>query len=431
MSPGTTGVLFRLLSPKSHRPSRPLEQSNFFNEIVRWIVYGIATEKKVVAEAFSDGRVTRSTMPNIKTEYKRLLKSGDIKPDAAQKAAVEALVVLEKKIRQAQSVWRGLFGLRPRVCGLYLWGPPGRGKSMMMDLFYNNVHRITKRRVHFHAFMAEVHHNIRLWRESDAKTRKINFGTHKGDDPILPTARLIASQSKLLCFDELQVTDIADAVILGRLFEALFAQKVILVATSNRAPDELYKNGINRDLFEPFIDMIKQRTVVVEVAGPKDFRLDRLRGAKTYFCPLTSQEAVAAFNGLWADMTHLMTERDAVLVVNERKLHLPRTAGPMLRTSFADLCGQNNGAADYLAIAERFTTVFIENVPVLSPANRNEAKRFVTLIDALYEAGAHTVLLAEAEPRDLYPSGDGAFEFERTVSRLEDMRSEAYLNRTS
>lgn len=370
-------------------------------------------------------------MTNIRTEYKRLLKSGEITADAAQKAAVEALVVLERRIRQTGSWWRWLFGLRPKVCGLYLWGPPGRGKSMMMDLFYNNVKKISKRRVHFHAFMAEVHHNIRLWREGDAKTRKINFGTHKGDDPIGPTAKLIASQSRLLCFDELQVTDIADAVILGRLFEALFAQKVILVATSNRAPDDLYKNGINRDLFVPFIDMIKQRTHVVEVAGPRDFRLDRLRGAKTWFCPTTSPEAVAAFNVLWADMKHLMTEMEAVLVVNERKVRFARAAGPMLRATFSELCGQNNGAADYLAIAERFTTIFIENVPVLSPANRNEARRFVTLIDALYEAGAHTVVLAEAEPKDLYPVGDGAFEFERTVSRLEDMRSEDYLNRTS
>ncbi len=370
-------------------------------------------------------------MSHIKTAYKRLVKSGDIRADAAQKAAIETLSRLERRIRQSRAFWRMLLGIRPRVFGLYLWGPPGRGKSMMMDLFYNNVHKIPKRRVHFHAFMSEVHHHIRLWRESDAKTRKINFGTHKGDDPIAPTAKLIASQSQLLCFDELQVTDIADAVILGRLFEALFAHKVILVATSNRAPQDLYKNGINRDLFVPFIHMIEQRTEVVEVAGPKDFRMDRLRGATTYFFPSTSPQSRADFDDLWRDMTRLNTEMEAILTVNERKLRLARSAGPLLRATFAELCAANNGPADYLAIAERYTTVFIEDVPILSPANRNEARRFVGLIDALYEAHIRTVVLAAAEPSALYPAGDGAFEFERTVSRLEEMRSEDYINRVS
>ncbi|ESQ84709.1 hypothetical protein AEAC466_06550 [Asticcacaulis sp. AC466] len=374
------------------------------------------------------------SMPNIRSEYKRLLKSGEIKPDAAQKSAIEALVVLERRIRQSRATWRRLLGIQPRVCGLYLWGPPGRGKSMMMDLFYNNIKKITRRRVHFHAFMAEVHHNIRLWRESDARTRRINFGSPGfarkwGDDPIAPVAKLIADQTQLLCFDELQVTDIADATILSRLFEALFARKVILVATSNRPPDDLYKDGLNREHILPFIAMIKARTQVVEVAGPRDFRMDRLRGAKTWFCPSSDPEAVAGFNVLWSDMKHLMTEMECVLTVNERKIRFARAAGPMLRATFAELCGAANGPADYLAVADRFTTVFVEHVPVLSPANRNEARRFVTLIDALYEAGVRTVILADAEPAQLYPAGDGAFEFERTVSRLEEMRSEDYVNR--
>jgi len=366
----------------------------------------------------------------IRSEYKSLIKSGELTTDAAQAAAIQELFKLERRIRMSRSFWRMLLGLRPRVYGMYLWGPPGRGKSMMMDLFFKHVQIKAKRRIHFHAFMAEVHHLIKLWREGDAKTRRINFGTHRsgkngGDDPITPVARVIAKDAQLLCFDELQVTDIADAMILGRLFEALFARKVVLVATSNRPPDDLYKNGLNRDLFAPFIEMIKTRCEVVEVDGPKDFRLDRLRGHQTWFGPANR----ADFEALWSGMTHGMHEREAVLTVNERKLHLPRTCGPMLRTSFAEMCAANNGPADYLAIAERFTTVFIADVPLLTPEKRNEARRFVGLIDALYEAKAHTVVLAEAEPADLYPKGDGAFEFERTVSRLEEMRSEDYLER--
>ncbi|MDI7776060.1 cell division protein ZapE [Asticcacaulis sp. EMRT-3] len=363
----------------------------------------------------------------IRSAYKQMITSGELTPDPAQKAAIQALFRLERQIRMSRSWWRALLGLRPRVYGMYLWGPPGRGKSMMMDLFFHNAHIASKRRVHFHAFMAEVHHAIGLWRESDAAARKRHFGTHRGDDPIAPVARLIASQSQLLCFDELQVTDIADAMILGRLFEALFARKVVLVATSNRPPDDLYKDGLNRDLFKPFIDMIKTRCHVVEVDGPRDFRLDRLRDQQTWFSPASDAQARAGFDALWASMTRGMSEREAVLTVNERKLTFATTSGPMLRADFQHLCAANNGAADYLAIAERFTTVFIENVPALSADNRNEARRFVTLIDALYEARTRTVILAEREPEQLYPTGDGAFEFERTVSRLEEMRSEDYL----
>ena len=367
----------------------------------------------------------------IRSEYKRLIKSGGLTPDAAQKAAVEALFLLERQIRHSRSWWRALLGIRPRVHGMYLWGPPGRGKSMMMDLFYRNAHVESKRRVHFHAFMSEVHHLIRKWRESDARQRKAIFGTHRGDDPIGPAARVLARRSQLLCFDEFQITDIADATILSRLVEALFEHRVVLVMTSNRAPDELYKNGLNREYVLPFIAMIKERCQVIEVAGPRDFRMDRLRGARTYFFPSTAPEAVAGFDALWADMTRLNDEREAALTVNARKLTFRRAAGPLLRATFAELCGDNNGAADYIAIAERFTTIFVEAVPVMSPANRNEAWRFTKLIDEIYEASAKVVILAAAEPSQLYPAGDGAFEFARTASRLEEMRSEAYLSRTS
>jgi cell division protein ZapE len=366
---------------------------------------------------------------SIKSRYKSLLKSGHLSPDPAQAEAVGTLIKLAHEVKAAQSPWAFLFG-RPKRQGLYLWGPPGRGKSMLMDLFYDQIDVPSKRRVHFHAFMAEVHALVSKWRDSSPKARKAYFGAHKGDDPITPVAKHIASQSKLLCFDELQVTDIADAMILGRLFEALFAQKVTLVATSNRAPDELYKDGLNRDQFVPFIWQIKTLLAVHEIKGPRDFRLDRLKGAKVYFAPLSDPAEVSGFDSLWRAMVGEAREAEAHFSVNERPLRFKRTYGPLLRSSFHELCAEFNGAADYLALSERFTTVFIEGVPELGPEKRNEAKRFVTLIDTLYEAGTKVVILAEGKPASLYPLGDGAFEFERTVSRLEEMRSATYLEKT-
>ncbi|UDF03735.1 cell division protein ZapE [Asticcacaulis sp. AND118] len=367
-------------------------------------------------------------MPSaVKSAYKQLVKSGQIAADPGQAEAVEVLCKLERTLHDSAGFWQGLFG-GPHCYGLYLWGQPGRGKSMLMDLFYERIAFEPKRRIHFHAFMAKVHELVQVWRQGDVKERQSVFGTARGDDPVAPVARLIAKESKLLCFDELQVTDIADAMILGRLFEALFAQKVNIVITSNRAPEALYKNGLNRDLFLPFIDMIRDKMTVHEVRGPKDFRLDRLRGARVYFTP-DHAPAEAAYDALWRDMVGPGKTVPITLSVNERKLTFARTCGPLLRASFAELCARNNGAADYLAIAERFTTVFIDHIPQLGPEKRNEAKRFVTLIDALYEANTKVVALAAAEPAALYPAGDGAFEFERTVSRLEEMRSETYLEK--
>jgi cell division protein ZapE len=274
--------------------------------------------------------------------------------------------------------------------------------------------------------MAEVHGLIDQWRKGDAAERRRVFGQNRGDDPIAPVAALIASQARLLCFDELQVTDIADAMILGRLFEALFEEGVTLVATSNRPPEDLYQGGLNRQLFEPFIALIGERLQIVAVRGPNDYRLDRLRGAEVYVSPLDEAHR-QAFDGLWTSLLDGQAETGAAVEVLGRKLQFPRAAGGLLRAGFEELCATALGPQDYLAVAGRFHTVFLEAVPQLGPDRRNEARRLVTLIDALYEARAKLVVLAAAEPDDLYPKGDGAFEFERTASRLQEMRSAAWL----
>lgn len=357
----------------------------------------------------------------IRSAYDRRLKEGRIRPDPAQGPALDALARLEKDLGR-----RGLFGGVPEVRGLYLWGPPGRGKSMMMDLFFACAPEKRKVRAHFHAFMARVHDLVRQWREGDRKARQRVFGQSKGDDPIGPVAALIASEARLLCFDELQVTDIADAMILGRLFEALFALKVVLAVTSNRAPDDLYRDGINRSLFLPFIDQIRARCAVVEVAGAHDWRIDRLAAAPAWH---TGARGRAAFDALWNDLKGDEPEEPTVLAVLGREVVVRRTVGGMARAAFAELCGAALGPQDYLAVADRFHTLFLEDVPVLDAARHIEARRLVTLIDTLYEAGTRLAALAEAAPEALYVGGVGAFEFERTASRLNEMTSQAWLAR--
>jgi cell division protein ZapE len=368
-------------------------------------------------------------MPSaLQAAYDARLTRGELRPDPAQAEGLRALVRLEQELAEAAPAvgLAALFRKPQSLRGVYLVGPVGRGKSMLMDLFFDTAPTESKRRTHFHVFMGEVHRLIGAWRSGDAAARKARFGQHKGDDPIPPVADVVAGAARLLCFDEFQVTDIADAMILGRLFEALFARGVTLVATSNRAPDDLYKDGINRQLFLPFIDLLKARLEVVTVAGGHDYRLDRLRAAGAWFSP-DDPDNQRSFGRLWRDMLGAEEESGATLEVLGRHITLPRASGGLVRAGFASLCSVALGPNDYVALAARFHTVFLEDVPKLTSNRREEARRFVILIDALYEAKTRLVVLAEAEPAQLYPAGDGAFEFERTASRLQEMRSADWL----
>ena len=364
----------------------------------------------------------------LQAAYDQRIAQGEIEADAAQASALQGLIRLEADLAEAPpSGLKGLFrkpGAQPT--GVYLVGPVGRGKSMLMDLFFETAPVAKKRRIHFHVFMGEVHRLIAAWRKGDAAARKARFGQHKGDDPIVPVAEAVAGEARLLCFDEFQVTDIADAMILGRLFEALFARGVTLVATSNRRPDELYRNGINRQLFTPFIDLLQSRVEVVEIAGPHDYRLDRLRAAGAWFSP-DDPDNTRSFDALWRQMLGRDGETGETVEVLGRRITFPHAAGGLLRASFASLCAVALGPNDYLAIADQFHTVFLDGLPKLTPDKREAARRFVILIDALYEARTRLIVLAEADPTKLYPEGDGAFEFERTASRLQEMRSAGWL----
>ncbi|HEY2709655.1 MAG TPA: cell division protein ZapE [Caulobacteraceae bacterium] len=360
----------------------------------------------------------------FRAAYDQRLADGVMLADPAQARAVSALERLEIDLAEARPA--GLFRKAEDVRGVYLDGPVGRGKSALMDLFFEASPVEKKRRVHFHVFMAEVHGLVNAWRTGDAAARHAKFGAAKGDDPVPPTAEVIARDARLLSFDEFQVTDIADAMILGRLFEQLFARGVTVTATSNRAPDELYKNGLNRQLFVPFIEMLKARMEVVAIDGGRDYRLDRLRAAGVWFSPIDADNE-ASFDRLWRQMLGGDEEVGATLEVFGRKEHWPRAAGRLLRAHFQNLCGEALGPSDYLAIAERFDTVFLEALPRLRPEDRSAARRLAILIDALYEAHTRLVVLAETDPARLYPDGEGSFEFERAASRLEEMRSEAWL----
>jgi cell division protein ZapE len=364
-------------------------------------------------------------MSRVSQLYAARLAAGQILPDPAQADAVARLDALAAALAGA----RGWLGIGRRAArGLYIWGAVGRGKSMLLDLFFEAATVREKRRVHFHDFMLETHAFIFEWRKMPAAERRRHPAhvREAGDDPIAPAAKHIAEHASLLCFDEFHVTSIADAMILGRLFDQLFDRGVVVVATSNRAPQDLYHNGINRQLFLPFIKRLEDELDVIELKSARDFRLDRLSAAPVYYAPLGAASD-AAMDNAFSRLTAGAKPSPDTIEVQGRTLPVPVQAAGVARFSFEALCTRPLGAADYLALARHYHTLFIDHVPVMSLDQRNWAARFVTLIDALYEARTKLVVSAAAQPDDLYVSGDGAFEFQRTASRLHEMRSADYL----
>jgi cell division protein ZapE len=359
--------------------------------------------------------------------FRSLIAQGEIRHDPLQEAAAARLDRLARELEAAPAPPPANGGLFARLGfgrerevmraprGVYLHGGVGRGKSMLMDLFAAAVRNVPRRRVHFHEFMLEVQRRLHQLREAGP-----------GEDPLQTVAAELAKDCRLLCFDEFHVVDIADAMILGRLFEGLFERGVVMVATSNWPPDRLYENGLNRDRFLPFIALLRTKVDVVALDGPVDYRLERLRDLPVYHQPL-GPEADAALDAVFAAMSDGARPAAVDVAVGTRTLHVPCAAGRVARFTFADLCNRPLGAADYLALTERFHTLFLEGVPVLVPNRRNEARRFMTLVDALYERRMMLFLSAATPAEQLYPTGDGAFEFQRTVSRLLEMQSGDWL----
>ena len=364
-------------------------------------------------------------LTDISARYAGLLAAGELKPEPAQAAVVTQLAALEAALVSPAPV-PGLLGRLlgkpppPPPKGLYIWGGVGRGKSMLMDLFFAASAISPKRRAHFHEFMADVHGAVHARRQAG------------DDDPLISVADQIAGGARLLCFDEMQVKDIADAAILSRLFTALLDRGVTVVTTSNRDPGGLYKDGLNRHLFLPFIALIEAKLDVETLDGPTDYRLARLSGTQTWHVP-NGPAATGALSAAFFRMTDYPVEDRAHVPTAElplpggRFLHVPKSLKGVAVFSFARLCRQPLGAADYLAIARQYHTVFIVGIPKLSPENRNEAIRFIHLIDALYERRVKLVAAADALPDQLYVAGDSSFEFERTASRLMEMQSATYL----
>lgn len=361
--------------------------------------------------------------------YDALVDAGELANDPAQEEAADRLQALHRDLKRYKGPKPGWFGGTKRPPqGVYLWGGVGRGKTLLMDLFFNNTDFSPRRRVHFHEFMADAHERIAAWRALPEKEKRRHKAYNRAspDDPMPPVAHDLADEALLLCFDEFHVTDIADAMILGRLFTALFERGAVVVATSNRAPDDLYKDGLNRQLFLPFIGLLKASLDVMELASAQDYRLAKLTAAPVYYAPL-GPEADKAMDAAWARMLSGAHERREDIQMKGRMLTVPKAARGAARFDFADLCEKPLGASDYIALARRYGAIFIDRIPLMGPDARNEAKRFSTLVDTLYDAKTKLVCSADGEPDALYREGHGAFEFERTASRLMEMRTAEYL----
>ncbi|WP_439610588.1 cell division protein ZapE [Reyranella sp.] len=360
--------------------------------------------------------------------------AGEIHADPVQEKIVLRLQAIHDQLgamASAQPAKKGLLarlglGHAPKPPegphGLYIWGSVGRGKSMLMDLFFADAPVAKKRRVHFHEFMLEVQARLHSRREELAAR-----GASPESDTIVPIAKQIAAETRLLCFDEFQVTNIADAMILGRLFETLFAEGITVIATSNRAPDDLYNNGLQRDRFLPFIELVKQRLEVLELGGSQDYRMGRLRELDLYLTPLGAW-ATKKLDEAFRALSNGSNGEPRVLRTQGRDVDVPRAAPGVAMAHFMDWCAKPMGAADFLCIADNFHTVIVAEIPKMGPDSRDKAVRFVTMIDTFYEKKVKFICSAAANPGNLYPEGDGSFEFQRTVSRLMEMQSPEYLN---
>jgi cell division protein ZapE len=370
---------------------------------------------------------------SITARYAAALAAGKVERDTAQVAMVEKLArlesrIVERRLARKSSSLGWLFASRGKtdtaVKGLYIFGDVGRGKTMLMDLFFEASPVQRKRRAHFHEFMIDVHDRVHGFRQ------KMKVGEYAGEDPIELTAKALAREAWLLCFDEFHVTDIADAMILGRLFAQLFERGVVMVATSNVPPEEQYRDGLNRALFVPFIHLLEEHMEIVQLASRADFRLEKLAGMRVWYVPADAA-ADAALDDTWRRLTAGNGGAAQELALKGRTVHVPRAAMGVARFSFHDLCEQPLAAADYLRIAHEYHTIILDHVPVMTFDNRNPAKRFIILIDTLYDINVKLIASAEAEPDALYRADEGfeAQEFKRTASRLIEMRSQAFLAR--